>query len=32
VASDDKKQRNGGYNLAAGCEDFSTELGHGRGD
>ena len=32
VASDDKKQRNGGYDLAAGCEDFSTERGHGRGD
>lgn len=32
VASDDKKQRNGGYDLAAGCEDFSTECGHGRGD
>ena len=29
VASDDKKQRNGGYGLAAGCEDFSTERGHG---
>ena len=32
VASDDKKQRNGGYGLAAGCEDFSTERGHGGGD
>ena len=32
VASNDKKQRNGGYDLAAGCEDFSTELEHGRGD
>ena len=32
VASDDKKQRYGGYDLAAGCEDFSTEYGHGRGD
>lgn len=32
VASNDKKQRNGGYDLAAGCEDFSTERGHGRGD
>ena len=30
VASDDKKQRNSGYDLAAGCEDFSTERGHGR--
>jgi hypothetical protein len=32
VATDDKKQRYGGYDLAAGCEDFSTERGHGRGD
>jgi hypothetical protein len=32
VASDDKKQRYGGYDLAAGCEDFSTERRHGRGD
>ena len=32
VASNDKKQRNGGYDLAAGCEDFSTERGHGGGD
>jgi hypothetical protein len=32
VASNDKKQLNGGYDLAAGCEDFSTERGHGRGD
>jgi hypothetical protein len=31
VASDDKKQRHGGYDLAAGSEDFSTECGHGRG-
>ena len=30
VASNDKKQRNGGYELAAGCEDFSTEHGHRR--
>jgi hypothetical protein len=28
VASNDKKQRNGGDELAAGCEDFSTEHGH----
>ena len=32
VAADDKKQRCGGYDLAAGCEDFSTEREHGRGD
>ena len=32
VAADDKKQRHGGYDLAAGCEDFSTERRHGRGD
>lgn len=32
VASNDKKQRDGGYDLAAECEDFSTEHGHGRGD
>ena len=32
VASNDKKQRNGGYDLAAGCENFSTERGHGGGD
>ena len=32
VAADDKKQRHGGYDLAAGCEDFSTEREHGRGD
>jgi hypothetical protein len=31
VAADDEKQRYGGYDLAAGCEDFSTERGHGRG-
>jgi hypothetical protein len=31
VAPDDEKQRYGGYDLAAGCEDFSTERGHGRG-
>jgi hypothetical protein len=29
VASDDKKQRYGGYDLAAGCEDFLTERRHG---
>ena len=32
VASDDKKQRHGGYDLAAGSKDFSTEREHGRGD
>ena len=31
VASNDKKQRNGGDELAAGCEDFSTEHGYGCG-
>jgi hypothetical protein len=32
VASDDKKQRYCGNDLAAGCKDFSTKRGHGRGD
>jgi hypothetical protein len=32
VASDNKKQRHGGYDLAAGCDDFSTEREHGRRD
>ena len=32
MAADDKKQRCSGYDLAAGCEDFSTERGHGRGE
>ena len=32
VSTDDKKQRNSGDNLAAGCEEFSTKRGHERGD
>ena len=32
VTADDKKKRNSGDDLAAGCEEFSTECGHGRGD
>lgn len=32
VTADDKKKRNSGDDLAAGCEEFLSERAHGRGD